>query len=1232
MLPRLCLNSAFLTILLCFGLNLHAQDGKLSGKVTTADGEPVTYGTVLVFQGDLFRYGGKTDDKGFYSIQPVQAGTYRVQVKYLGASQTMEGVTVNANSTKNLDIQFVGSTDTELDTVVIVVERPFEGNDPTVGTVTNQEQINAQATRDIATVAALSPGVYQADQGDQGLSIRGQRSSATVTYIDGVKVRGQSALPQSAIAQLQVILGGTPAEFGDFTGGVISITTSNPAPKFSGNLELVTSEYLDAFGRNLAGLAVTGPLITKKVNKGTESEYKTSVLGFFLNGELDYNRDRDPAALGVFKLQDDVLADLEQTPVQISEDGQSFRSRANFVSLDQIEPIQAKQNNESLRARALVRLDFQPADNVLIKAGGNIEYIKNDQWGIGSMLFAPDNKSEFEGAYYRAFLRFQQSFKGGENSAVRNFFYSIQGDYSLYERNFQHSVHRDNFFDYGFVGSFTYDETPFYGYTTTPDEISSSPYWRTLGYGFTNLAFDGTDTRNQVFANHNQAMFDYVNANGGPNLRDLNEFAFRQGILNGSGSRSVYSLFSGLGAESASYQKFAFEQFRLSGQATAEIKGHNLKAGFEFEQRVERSYFLATRSLWGWMRQYANFHLLNLEDDPALFDYVTRDGEWQDTVNIPRRYEASDQKNFDVKLREKLGLPVDGTEWVNIDQYGPDTYSLDMFSADELLADGLGPVSYYGYDYLGNRQDPVDPAAFFTDENRPQNAFSPTYISAFLQDRFEFEDIVFNIGVRVDRFDANQLVLKDNFSLYPTFTASEVASGNLGIPSYTLPSGIGEGYVPYVNDANNPTDVVGYRNGEAWFDATGAPVSSNVIAGISGGRVQPAVKNDEVSVESFEDYAPQTVVMPRISFSFPITDVASFFAHYDVLSQRPGQLFQTQSSLLAGRISDYVFLENRPTSTIINPNLRPEITIDYEAGFKQRLGGNMALTISAYYRELRNQIRFRRFANAYPFSYDTYDNLDFGTVKGFSFAYNMRRTRNVALQASYTLQFADATGSDFSSARAVVNFLEGVGVLRVPLPINNDQRHRFTANVDYRFSGARPQSWGPKMTIGGKDIYPLRDFGINLTGYIGSGTPFTKNAVAVPSVTSGVNIVNQTEGTPNGVRKPWQFRIDGRIDKTFAFGGNVKTNGEGKEFRSRAYGLNVYLTVFNVFDTRNVINVYRFTGLADDDGFLSSDTGRQTTVSQIDPQAYVDLYTLRVANPSNFSVPRRIQLGLMFNF
>lgn len=1217
-----------------------AQDGKLAGKVLDENGDPLEFVTVIVYEGELSRYGTQTRADGSFSIQPVAPGTYRVEARYLGSSKTLTDVTVVANQTKRVDINFsVGKT---LDEVVIEEESPFD-NSPIVGTTLTGEQVVNAATRNVTSLAALSAGVYQDDDGGQ-LSIRGARETSTVYYIDGVKVRGQSNLPQSSISQFQVITGGTPAEFGDFTGGVISITTAGPSSQFSGGGELVTSEYLDPFGRNLAALTLSGPLIKRKrYLEGTDTEFETSVLGFFINAEYDYNRDQSPAALGVYRLRDGLLDSLEQNPLVIADDGLTFRSRANFVTADDVVEIPTKQRNESTRIRALARLDFQPTDNILVKVGGNAEWIETDQWSIARMLYAPTaNDDIFQGSYYRGWARFQQSFPGTKGSAIRNLFYTIQADYSVYNRNFFNETHQNNFFDYGYIGRYEFDFLPIYNYVDDPnDPVSSSPYWVNVARFPANLRFDPSDTRNPLLANYNTAIFDYAAENGITNLFgfpsfeptidapvNLVDLSFRQGLLNGQRPGGIYSIFSGIGTNEGRVSRFRFEQFRLTGQATAEIKGHNIKAGFEFEQRNERFYDLIATGLWGLMRQYANAHILDFENDPSLFTFETFDssGEWNDTITVPRRYVAGDQRQFDIALREKLGLPVDGLDFVNTDAYGPEFYSLDMFTADELLQDGLGIVNYYGYDYQGNIADPVGDFEFFSDEeNRPINSFRPTYISAFLQDKFEFEDIIFNIGVRVDRFDANQPVLKDPYSLYDTYSAGELVNRtDDNIPEFSLPAGINEDFVPYVNDATNPTEVIGYRDGEIWYDANGAPISSSVIAQRSGGRPQPAVRVDSVGPASFEDYTPQTVVMPRISFSFPISDVAQFFAHYDVLSQRPGQLLPFQSSLLAAQVSDYAFLENRPTSSINNPNLRPEITIEYEAGFKQRIGSRMALTISAYYREMRNMVRFRRFANAYPFSYDTYDNLDFGTSKGFSFAFSMLRTNNVSLQASYTLQFSDATGSDFNDARNVTRFLEGVGVLRVPLPNGNDQRHRIAGNLDYRFA----RSTGPAITIGEKTFYPLKDAGANLSFYLGSGRPFTRNAVPVPSVASGINIVNQVQGTVRGSRLPWQFRLDLRIDKRFVIGGKAREDGT----KSRAYDLNPYLTVLNLLDTRNVIRVYRYTGLPDDDGYLTSDIGQQDILGQIDPQAYIDQYTLRLQNPRNFSLPRRIRLGVMFNF
>ena len=67
-------------------------------------------------------------------------------------------------------------------------------------------------------------------------------------------------------------------------------------------------------------------------------------------------------------------------------------------------------------------------------------------------------------------------------------------------------------------------------------------------------------------------------------------------------------------------------------------------------------------------------------------------------------------------------------------------------------------------------------------------------------------------------------------------------------------------------------------------------------------------------------------------------------------------------------------------------------------------------------------------------------------------------------------------------------------------------------------------------------------------------------------------------------------------------------------------------------NTQNILNVYRYTGSPDDDGWLSSAKGVTTIDAQLDPGSYVDLYNVKVDNPSYYSLPRRIRLGVSFNF
>jgi hypothetical protein len=64
------------------------------------------------------------------------------------------------------------------------------------------------------------------DSGDD-LNFSGSRSGSTLYMIDGVKVIGEPQLPNQGIAEMVVITGGLPAQFGDTTSGVVLITTKS---------------------------------------------------------------------------------------------------------------------------------------------------------------------------------------------------------------------------------------------------------------------------------------------------------------------------------------------------------------------------------------------------------------------------------------------------------------------------------------------------------------------------------------------------------------------------------------------------------------------------------------------------------------------------------------------------------------------------------------------------------------------------------------------------------------------------------------------------------------------------------------------------------------------------------------------------------------------------------------------------------------------------------------------
>jgi hypothetical protein len=372
-----------------------------------------------------------------------------------------------------------------------------------------------------------------------------------------------------------------------------------------------------------------------------------------------------------------------------------------------------------------------------------------------------------------------------------------------------------------------------------------------------------------------------------------------------------------------------------------------------------------------------------------------------------------------------------------------------------------------------------------------------------------------------------------------------------------------------------------------------------------------------MSAGAFTNYKAAINPMPRIAFSFPISDVANFFAHYDKLVQRPTQL---QINPL-----DYYYLSSSSNLPLItNPNQRPQETVDYELGFSQILNErrNASITITSFYKENRNLINQKVVVGAYPKNYVTFDNIDFSTVKGLSFVLDYRRTGGSSFKFNYTLQFADGSGSNVNSGANLAS--SGQPNLRVLQPLDYDVRHNFVLNYDYRF-GSKKDYKGPSYkTKKGKTMQILEDVGFNFTFLLNSGSPYTRWSAPVPINGNGrSNIAGQI----NGSSKPWNFRTNFRLDKNIPL-----TWGKEESDNKKTANLNIYLQILNLFNTKNVVNVYNFTGSADDDGYLSSAQAQSALAITNSAAAFRDMYSIRMNAPGNYSLPRQVRIGVLFEF
>jgi hypothetical protein len=305
-------------------------------------------------------------------------------------------------------------------------------------------------------------------------------------------------------------------------------------------------------------------------------------------------------------------------------------------------------------------------------------------------------------------------------------------------------------------------------------------------------------------------------------------------------------------------------------------------------------------------------------------------------------------------------------------------------------------------------------------------------------------------------------------------------------------------------------------------------------------------------------------------------------------------------------------------------DLDPIETTQYEVGMSYQFLPQAAIDVTAFAKNTTGQVVIAKneeveVNNTNGVASDAmyYDNGDFTTVNGFEFTLRTRRVSRLQTFASYTWSDARGINSDpnTSAGNLSQDALSPPPLMISPLYYHN--KHRGALAVDYRF---------------GSDDGMLSGLGVNFEYKFNSGHPYTLSGGGMGQRAADEGALledarSRQPGEPVGSSTtPWQRYANLKVDYNMSLGG---------------VGVTLFAYVTNLFDTKNVINVYSRSGNAYDDGFLTNPELSNEIVAA-NGQNYVDLYrNVNLANRQHyrsdfgqdvFAEPQIVKMGVSVSF
>ena len=287
---------------------------------------------------------------------------------------------------------------------------------------------------------------------------------------------------------------------------------------------------------------------------------------------------------------------------------------------------------------------------------------------------------------------------------------------------------------------------------------------------------------------------------------------------------------------------------------------------------------------------------------------------------------------------------------------------------------------------------------------RQFDGVSPVKVSAYVQDKIEYESFIVNAGLRLDYFDSRAQV-----------------------PA----------------DPDDPNIYNPFKKINLFRDTNGDGIITDEEE-----RSDNQVTLEDRQAYWWADTEPKLQFSPRLGVAYPVTEegVVHFsWGHFLQIPTLNRQFnnFGYKIPRQSGRYGPFG-----------NPDLDAQRTVMYEIGFKQAIG-SVVMNVTAYNRDVRSWVSTSRLIETElpGVTYVVYANRDYANTRGATLSLSRPYAQGYGFEVNYTYQVVDGSNSDPDEEFFAAGNQEEPRLALLPLAW--DQRHKVAGSL---FVGGR--LWG----------------------------------------------------------------------------------------------------------------------------------------------------------------------------